>query len=249
MSSNSVIISSNDVDYNALVGRKVDIVTEQFPGKVLNAKVVGINNKSLVLDRSGSSGLINQLVGRQNLEVRFDYKGEPVVFVSTISPSTEGRIQVPIASDVKPLVRRQFVRFDLEKDIRLTYFDIRYIKTARLNKMKWMEISTANIGGGGLLAVMPAALEDDNYLIMNLGFEDLNIPHLLMGRVCHCRRDDNKKYLVGVEFIVKEYHKDNLPSSLLRNLPGSIFVFDDEARKKLACYLAEKYGNNIIDRE
>jgi c-di-GMP-binding flagellar brake protein YcgR len=249
MSSDTIVINSRDIDYTGLVGRKVSIVTEQFPGKMLSAKVLAITNNALVIDRSGSSGLVNQLVARQNLEVRFDYKGEPVVFTSTVSSPQEGRLQLPIAPDVRPLVRRRFVRFDLEKDIRLTYFDDKHIKTARLNKLKWLETFTANIGGGGLLAVMPTILDNDNYLIINLGFDDLDIPHLMLGRVCHCQKDESKKFLVGVEFVTREYHKEVLPSSLTRNLPPGVFMFDNKARIKLAQYLAKKYGNKISERE
>jgi hypothetical protein len=245
MIGSDAIIRSQDIDDAQLIGKEIKLITEQFPGKPLSSKVMSIRDGNLIIDKSGSGGLVNQLIHRQNIKVRFEYKGEPVEFTSLILPRTSGRIQIPLAPDITPLVRRQFVRFNLEKNIRLTYFDTGNIKSARLNKLKWIETAIANIGGGGVMSEMPNALSHDYYVILNLDFENIQVPDLLIGRVCHSHLGRDKKNLVGIEFIVKETVKEQLPHSLIRNLPPGIFAFDQDTRRELARRLEKTYGKNI----
>ncbi|HHI02878.1 MAG TPA: hypothetical protein ENL22_05105, partial [candidate division Zixibacteria bacterium] len=162
MSSNGVLIDRAKIDCSVLVGKRIKINAEQFPGQVLTTRIMSTGGNNLVLDKSGSDGKISQLIQKQNANVQFEYKGQAIAFTSTIVITDGGRVLIPMAESLNPMVRRKFVRFDMEKTIRLTYFDERNIKTTRLNKLKWFETTIANIGGGGILAFMPSMLADDN---------------------------------------------------------------------------------------
>jgi c-di-GMP-binding flagellar brake protein YcgR len=240
------LIDGNKIDYTILVGKNIHLITEQFPGIKLSTKIVSISDNNLVLDKSGSSGKIGQLIHRQNIMVQFEYKSEQVSFGSTIGTTSEGRIQIPLASNVNSLVRRKFIRFDLEKDVRLTFFDEPGIRSARLSKLKWIETSTVNVGGGGVLVVVPIALKKNDYVIMNFAFEKFELPHLILGRVCHGYRNSTKKIVAGIEFITRENAVRMLSPGLIRNLPQAALLFEDGTGKELAGFLEE---NNRINME
>jgi len=244
MSSDTAIINSANIDYSILVGKRITIITEQFPGKKLSSRILSTSNHSLVLDKSGSEGKINQLIQKQNVDILFNYKGQEIAFTSSIAASEGGRVLVPIADSISPIVRRKFVRFDTTKAVRLTYFDERNIKSSRLNKLKWFETEICNISGGGALTFMPSLLADDNFILMNLSLDELIFPPLILGRVCHSHRNRENKIVTGVEFITKENAAGMISSSLFRNLPEVIFQFDNQMVKELVNYLEKNYRNN-----
>ncbi len=244
MSSNTTMIKSAHIDYSILVGKKITIITEQFPGQVLTSRIMSNSNNNLVLDKSGSEGKINQLIPKQNVEMQFKYKGQDIAFTSSIIISESGRILVPIVASMSPTVRRKFIRFEMEKAVRLTYFDERNIKSARLNKLKWFETTISNIGGGGALAFMPSMLADDNFILMNMILDGLAFPSLVLGRVCHIHRNGQNKIVAGVEFITKENAATMISSSMVRNLPEATFQFDNKMAKELVEYLEKNYRNN-----
>ncbi|MCX6827515.1 MAG: hypothetical protein NTV06_09690 [candidate division Zixibacteria bacterium] len=80
MQNGEIIVDSKNIDYGNLVGREIRIRTEQFPYKLLSTKVLAVTDNNLVIDRSGDSGRINQLIGHQCIEVLVDYRGEPIQF-------------------------------------------------------------------------------------------------------------------------------------------------------------------------
>ncbi|RKX21767.1 MAG: hypothetical protein DRP51_03660 [Candidatus Zixiibacteriota bacterium] len=245
MSSNGVLIDRAKIDCSVLVGKRIKINAEQFPGQVLTTRIMSTGGNNLVLDKSGSDGKISQLIQKQNANVQFEYKGQAIAFTSTIVITDGGRVLIPMAESLNPMVRRKFVRFDMEKTIRLTYFDERNIKTTRLNKLKWFETTIANIGGGGILAFMPSMLADDNFILMNMNMDNLEFPPLILGRVCHSHRNNKKKIVTGIEFITREISGKIIPSSLIRNLPEAIFQFNNGTVRYLTKYLEENNRNNI----
>ncbi len=241
MPTKKAVINGKDIDQSALIGQDVRIKTEQFPGRLLDSRIVSVSGGNLVLDRSGSSGMINQLIGNQNIEVTLRYKGEQVVFSSLLSKPNEGRIQIPIATTIFPEVRRKFVRVQFGLDVRLAFFDNSGISSTRLSKLRWFKTETVNICGGGMLVEIPINLTNEFFMILHMELDGFDIPVLMLGDIRHCQAE-NKNYYSGVEFIIKENYKKRLPGVLIRNLPPRIFTFDSIIRKNLAAFLIEKYG-------
>lgn len=242
----SVVLSRTNVDFSVLVGREVKLLTEQFPGKILQTRIIAVKSNNLIVDRSGSGGLVNQLICRQNVEVHFIYKDQTMVFHSTVSIPREGKIEIPIAGDLNPKVRRKFVRYDYGHEIKMTYFDMAHIGTARLNKLKWLETGTLNIGGGGMLVEVPSQLTRGNFVIFNLGLEDFILPKLMVGRIRHCVNAERKGNTAGVEFLVREDLNQAIPPTLVKSLSDQLFRFDARTRLELARYLEENYRNKIV---
>lgn len=245
MSSNTTLINSAHIDYSILVGKKIKIMAEQFPGQMLSTRIMSMAVNHLVLDKSGSDGKISQLIQKQNVNVQFEYKGQEISFISSIVTSKSGRVQIPLVESINPMVRRKFVRFDIDKTVRLTYFDERNIISARLKKLKWFETILSNIGGGGLLAIMPSMLANDNFVLLNFKIDRLELPRLVLGRVCHSYRNDKNKIVTGIEFITNENAGRIISPSLIRNLPEAIFKFNNKTARELVKCLEQNNGNNL----
>jgi len=229
---NQPLIDKEAINHNDFMGCELKIQSEQFPGILLTTKVVGIYEDNLLIDRSGSNGLVDDLINNQKILVHVVYKGEPVVFDSKIVSPMKGRMYIPLSQNLRPEINRAFERVALQTDVRLAYFNNASISTARLSHLKWIETKSINVSGGGVMVELPIDLTSDYYLIMHLGLNHHEIPQLLLGQVRHSNSVGNK-YSVGVEFIIKETYKSFLPMSLIRNLPKKIFEFGEIGRKKL----------------
>jgi len=244
MTTEVTFIPVGEIDQAALIGGTIRIRTEQFPGRTLTSRIIGVAGDNLLIDRSGSGGLISQLIGKQDVEVHLTYKGQPTVFHSRVSKSPGGKIQIPLAERIIPNIRREFTRYNLARPVRLTYFDGNRVAGVRLNRLKWLETETKNISGGGMLVELPILPPDYHYLVMHLDFDQLELPGLLAGRIRHGRAERNRRYLAGVEFITKETYMKKLPPSLVRNLPEGIFEVDNKTRQALDEFLCKYYQDN-----
>ncbi|MEW5924017.1 MAG: PilZ domain-containing protein [Candidatus Zixiibacteriota bacterium] len=240
------VIISTEIDSSELVGHQVQMRTDQFPGKILTTRIVGVSGGKLLMDRSGSSGLVGDLIHNQNVEVHLSYKGEPVVFCSKIAVPHKGKLQIPLADTIFPIVNRAFQRIDLEMDVNLACFDSANIAMVRLNRLRWFKTKTINLSAGGLLVELPLNLSEEYYMIVNLGIPEVDIPDLIVGRVRHCRPGRDNHFYAGVEFVIREYCHDTVPKSMIRNLPEKLFAFDKKSRENLDKYLNEKYGHISI---
>jgi len=243
MSSDNIILASNEVDFTELVGREIKFKTEQYSGRILTTRVVSVRDDSLIIDRSGSSGLVNQLIPNQKIEVDFVYKGQPVVFVSKIIVPREGRMQIPIASEVIPRLQREFMRLDLDKQVKLAIFDEIHISAARLNRLKWLETRMLNLSGGGMLVAIPGRIENDCYFIIHFKLENFELPNLVIARARHVRSGEGNYSDVGVEFIVREERRDKLPRSIIQNIPDVMFGLDKLKRDDLSEFLLKIHKN------
>jgi c-di-GMP-binding flagellar brake protein YcgR len=241
MASGRTVIDSKDMDFSELVGREVRMRTEQFPGKELTSKVLSVTDDNIIIDRSGSGGLVDELIHNQAVEIMVDYRGEPVIFNSKIAIPSKGKLKIPLAGKLFPVTNREFERIEADLGVRLTYFDDTSILTARLNKLKWIETRTINISGGGMLVEIPSNLTVDFYMILNLGLEGVDLPDLIVGSVRHSRPAMNNLFHIGVEFITRECYQYKLPKSMVRNLPPKLFDFDNKARDDLDIFLVGKY--------
>ena len=231
MAQEIVVVKGAEIDFSGLVGREIMLRTDQFPGKNLSTRVMAIRDNCLVIDRSGSVGLVDHLIHNQPLEVSFQLKGQPVRFLSVLDCPREGRLQIPIGEEIYPQGRRKFGRVELVSDVQLTLFDEQSIGAVRLNRLKWLETKTINVSGGGMLVTLPLQIVSDHYLLLHLRLEDVELPKLLVGRTRHVIVTEKYKSQVGVEFIVRE--------DRIRHLPVKLFDFNSETRDVLDEYLLQ----------
>ena len=233
-----VILHKAGVNFSDLVGREIRLRTEQFQNQVLKTRVLAISDNSFVIDRSGSSGLVDQLIPNQKVEVEFTYKGQLAGFDAKIVSPHEGRIVIPIAGEIVPKNARQFARYCLESEVQLALFDEHNISAARLNKLKWLKTNTTNLSGGGMLVLIPGIITNDCFMILHLPLNGIDLPKLIVGRTRYFLPGQAGKNQVGVEFITKEDRQTKLPKTIIRNLPEKLFEYDAGWRRKLSRHLA-----------
>lgn len=236
-------IDKNGIIFADLVGREIRLKTEQFQNRVLTTRVLAVSDNCFVIDRSGSSGMVDRLIPNQKVDVEFGYKGQFLGFNSRIQNRHEGRLVIPIAREVLPMNARQFARYRLESEVQLALFDEHNISAARLNKLKWLKTSTTNLSGGGMLVIIPGIVTGDCYMILHLPMNGIDLPKLIVGRTRYFLPGQAGKNQVGVEFIIREDRQSKLPRTIIRNLPEKLFEYDAGCRQKLSRHLAALLEN------
>lgn len=243
MVEDQIKIDKNGITFSDLVGREIRLKTEQFQNQVLVTRVLAVSDNCLVVDRSGSSGLVDRLIPNQKIEVEFIYKGQVAGFGSRIMTPHEGRMVIPIAQEVLPRNARRFERYCFENEVQLALFYEHNISAARLNKLKWLKTSTTNISGGGMLVIIPGIITGDCYMILHLPLGGIDLPKLMVGRTRYFLPGQAGKNQVGVEFIIREDRQTKLPRTIIRNLPEKLFEYDEGHRQKLSRHLATLQDN------
>ena len=225
-------IDLNKFDFTSLVGGKIKVYSDQFPGKSLSSRITVSGIDVITIDRSGADGLIDSLVNNQKVIVQVEYKKEKIAICGTFN-RVGGACKINFHNKVVPLFRRKHVRVEIEKPIRLSVLPVKSFTKARLSKLRWMETSTINLSGGGSLLDMSSYLEAPTYLFINLDFDEVEFPKLIMGQVRHCHLDNPGHYHVGVEFITREQRRKHFSSSIKKQLPGQVSQYDDIQRSLL----------------
>ena len=226
-------IELDKFDFTTLVGGKIRLYSSQFPGRALNSRITVAGVDAITIDRSGSDGLIDNLVNNQKVIVQVEYKGERIAISGILNRVGGGVCKVQIKNKVVPLLRRKYPRIEIKKPVRLSALPVQSFTKARLAKLRWMETSSINLSGGGALLDMSSFLEDPTYLFIHLEFEDVNFPRLIMGQVKHCHLDSPGHYHVGVEFIPQEQRRNHFSQSIEKQLPEQVFQYDNIQRSLL----------------
>ncbi len=220
-------IDLSKFDFTTLVGGKIKVYSDQFPGKALFSRITVSGVDAITIDRSGADGLIDNLVNNQTVIVQLDYKGERIAVSGTFNRVGGGVCKVFFKNKVVPLFRRKNIRIDVRRPVKLSALPVKSFTKTRLAKLRWMETSTINLSGGGALLDMSAYLEAPTYLFINLGFDEVKFPKLIMGQVRHCHLDNPGHYHVGVAFISKEQKRKHFSLSMEKQLPDQVSQYDD----------------------
>ncbi len=221
------------LDLAELVGRKVTLFTEQFPGQPLKSRVMAARDDALSLDRSGTDGRIDNLVSNQSVVVQFAYHGQVVSVQAKLKRRQGGQCHVVLGDAVVPLAKRQFRRMDLRCRVRLAPLPKALLHPRKLSQLRWVETNTINLSSGGTMVAMNGFLEPGVYVVINIDLGHLRFPMLLAGCVRHCFQRAEGEYCVGIEFIVQEKREDHFSSTSLRQLPPNIFNYSATDRRNL----------------
>ncbi|HOD65165.1 MAG TPA: hypothetical protein PKM94_00600 [candidate division Zixibacteria bacterium] len=231
-------------DLSTLVGRKVTLYAEQFPGKPLTSRVTVAAGKAITIDRSGHAGLIANLVNNQRVVLQIVYKGEPVSVSAVLRRTEGGGCRIYLGDTVTPLRRRRFCRVPIACPFRLAALPIARLAPTGLSRLRWLETETVNLSGGGALIVFTSVLEPRTYLFVNVGGPELGFPSLLLGQVRHSSAVETGRWHVGLQFIAREDRNGHLPFPTVRPMPGSVFALDQrmqrEIERKLIAWMHEQ---------
>lgn len=220
-------------DFSILVGRKVVLFAEQFPGKALTSRVTVANGTSITVDRSGGEGLIDSLVSNQQVVLKLEYKGELISVAATLKRGESGGCRIILGDRVMVLSRRKFYRAPLVCPFRLAAVPSSRFSAASLADLRWIETVTINLSGGGTMIDSNSLLEPPTYVFANIPMTDLGFPSLLLGQVRHALAIALGRWHVGIQFVTRERRNEHLPIHTIRQMPVSVFALDETMQAEI----------------
>ena len=220
-------------DFSTLVGRKITLYAEQFPGKPLESRVTVANGNVLSIDRGGGNGLVDNLISNQKVILQVEYKGEPVAIRAQLKRTDGGHCRISLGEKVKPLLRRRFRRIPIACPVRLATLRVQTFTRNSLAHLRWIETESINLSGGGALITLSSVLEPPTYLFVNVGWPELGYPSLILGQVRHSLTIETGRWHVGIQFIPREFRREHLPFTTIRQMPSAVFAFDESEQKNI----------------
>lgn len=221
------------LDFSTLVGNRLKLFSDQFPGQELETKVVSVDENRILAESGTRFENIDNLVSNQMVVIQFASRGEVISVKAKFVRSGSGRCYLKLSPQATPLSQRRFVRLDVSIPVKLATITPRAIGQLNLTKLRWMVTDGLNLSGGGMLLKLPSVLERNVYLLMNVEPQRFDFPPLVLGRVCHCYPDQNSQHRVGVEFVVREMARKLFSETVQRQLPSSLFTYTSEKRKAM----------------
>ena len=221
------------LDLSYLVGREINLFSEQCPGKEMKTRVVSTTGRQMLVDGVGRQNALENLVNNQHVVIQFQYKGQDVSVKAILRRTAGGRCTFHLDEKVVPLSQRRHRRIDLTTMVRLAPFPMSTFSRKNLARLRWIGTSTQNFSSGGALLDIPGYLHRDVFLLMNLNLKQDTFPALILGQVRHCHPTADNKFRVGVEFVTKETANRILPQTIARELPAVVFSYSAVDRERL----------------
>jgi hypothetical protein len=103
--------------------------------------------------------------------------------------------------------------------------------------------SILNISAGGVLMLSSSALEEGSLILLNFTLQELETVDQVVGIVKRAEMDEHE-WLIGVEFISREYLVDFLSSAELDLLTDGLDSFDERLKKTLNKYVQYKKADH-----
>ena len=237
-------VDASRFDFSLLVGHEMTLFSQQFPGKPLKSKVILARDGEVSIDRSGGSGLIDNLVNNQKVTMRVTYKGQQISVPATLKRSGGGRCRIIVGEKVVPLSRRRFTRVFLSRPVKLAVIPVSTFNRNKLAQLRWLETATINISGGGALIDFSSCLENPTYMFLNIDLAEFPFPPLMLGQVLYSLPRDNGHFHIGLEFIVREERERRFSLTTLKQLPHVVFEYGRQERIKLNDKITAWMQNN-----
>lgn len=219
------------IDYSVLVGRRITLYSDQFPGRAINARVISANDGTLIIDRSTSE--VDCLVNNQTVVISVRHRGQPVSVQAKLKRRSGGQCAIIVGDLVRPLTQRRFLRILMTFPVRLALLPSAAFGKRGLSTLRWMETNATGVSSGGLQIELPNFLECDSRLVMNLAADSLGFPLLVVGRVRHCFRTDEASYQIGIEFVVNEQQSEYFDDLTLSQYPTNLFEYTEDGRNRI----------------
>lgn len=226
-------IGMDQVDLSSLVGHEITLFSEQFRGKPLTTKVTLVANGVLSVDRSGSGGMVDTLIGNQKTIVQFVYKGQRISVDATLKRTNGGKCNLILGEKLVPLSRRQFKRFEINRPVKCAVMSPVDFDARRLSKLRWLETDSINFSSGGVLICLPKNVTSQSYLLLNIDLNDFEFPNLVIGQVRYSYPIDGFRFNVGIEFIVSDVKDRHFAPSAIKRLPDAVFEYNADRRREL----------------
>lgn len=132
--------------------------------------------------------------------------------------------------------RRRYVRLEVNSPIKFKIFNPPDLDLD-LNDKQTCIGTVLNISGGGVLMESDYRVRENDYLIMEVSLMDAEPLSGIIGKVKRVDDDEKERPLIGVEFLVADQIKEEMPSEILDSIGEKIFSFDEQIRRMLLKYV------------
>lgn len=139
--------------------------------------------------------------------------------------------------------RRQYVRLEVNSPIKFKIFNPPEMDL-NLNDKQTCIGTVLNISGGGVLMETDYRVREDDYLVMEVSLMDAEPLTGIIGKVKRVDEDEKERPLIGVEFLLAEQLRDEMPEEILDSIGDKIFSFDEQIRRMLLKYVFSNKVNN-----
>ena len=221
------------LDLSILVGNVISVYSDQFPGHVLETKVLSYVNRELLVNSGGSNGKIGNLVSRQQVVLQFPYKGQRIAVRAEFQRSKGGRCYFTLNEDVTPLAQRRFRRYPLVTSVDLASYPVNAFGKVELSRLRWLKTDTVNFSSGGALLTITSVLQEGTYLLMHFNLQEDWLPSLILAQVRHTYQVDHARFRTGVEFMVREVCNERVRHARLQELPPTVYSYRSNDRERL----------------
>lgn len=224
------MLKSFNLELSRIVGHDILILSDQFENHPLYAKVVLVNENIISIDRGGADGKIDKLLNEHPIIVQFDYKGQRLSVKATVYRTAGGRCNIALGETIIPLSRRMFKRYNKSHSVKCAILPQQHLYQSKISKLRWMELHSLNISGGGILLPMPTYLSNTTFLLMNIDVNKFDFPDLVIGQIRYTHPTDSFHYNVGVQFIVAEQREKYFKPLTIKKMPSKIFEYTIKKR-------------------
>lgn len=222
-----------DMELSQLVGTRVTVFSDQFPGQELAIRIVSCSERRLVAESGRQSDIVENLVNNQIVVLQLPYQGQEISVKARLRRSGGGRCSFELEEHATPLSHRRFYRARIESPVNLAPFPSSGTLSRKLNRLRWMATTATNISAGGTLLTVPTLLPASVRLLVNLQQDLFKFPTLVLAQVRHAYRYDDIHCRAGVEFLTREQAGRIFSPFQMSELPPASISYNNARRESL----------------
>jgi hypothetical protein len=131
---------------------------------------------------------------------------------------------------------RRYIRLEISSPVNCTVLKNRAGRFWPACDGPAIEGSILNLSAGGMLIVSDMALEEGTIVLLKMSLQDIEVLDNIVGLVKRADLDDNE-WLMGIEFVSREYLGDIFSDAELNVLPQKVVSFDEQIKTTLNKYI------------
>lgn len=222
-----------NLELSQLVGTRVTVFSDQFPGMELKIRIVSCMGRRLAAESGQQGDIVENLVNNQTVVVRLPYQGQDISVKAKLRRTGGGQCHFELEEHATPLSHRRFYRADLQSSVNLAPFPSTGTLSRELRRLRWMSTTATNISAGGTLLTVPTMLPESVRLLVNIEQDIFRFPTLILARVRHAYQYDDIRCRAGVEFVTREQASRMFSPFQMSELPSASISYNNARRESL----------------
>lgn len=244
-------VSVKSKDFPVQIWERLELVAGSGEREgVYSCRVSDMGQKILYVSRPVFEHGQALLANKRMILVRFTRGDAAYGFSARLcetDPKSTDTMILKNIGDIRRIQRRRFVR--IEKIMNLRYFCLARPVTRKqhFGMEMFIKAKSSNISAGGLLFEIEEKVSSGAILLLDLSLSGLgSLPAKIVSIARQARTDDEKRRLVGVEFILNEDLSRHLRISELVLIPDEFKKFDSHAQNYL---VSEFFAEQLVLRQ